>query len=666
MLKTNTFPAAGYANGSQGRMIGIVHDDSDYILPSGSPGEMIMIPPPRFIIMEVHHKGKEKKTSIFPCEKQQAVLEYKRDGKKFVYRCWSNMVVLTFALTIHETQGQTLPRIILLLGRLPGFNVGKITWSLLYVALSRTRKLSNIRFFPTGSTKYYHSMYFAHLMRLSMPENLKRWHRSYVNHSWDRNILRNEHLQKVRKAEKRLKRLGELKTKRLGWVELQSLVKQMGYKATTRDNKMNLFCKLKEHMVKQMVWKPSKDVKPSERKEDRRRKRAYQKMEAKSSQECKSSSRPSKRLRRRRQSKHDDELVRRKSYRNRSSCKRNSIYSDLTSTTPLRTVDPQGVQGKPPPKKHRKSKEKILMPPPIHAEHSSVKGLDNLGQTCYFNCIVQCLFHCPLFRDAIENVSQSARSFPVLRELQRLFTRMARPTSSTHLSPSRYFSAAMKISECESAGMNKNRQEDASAFFMMLVEHLRLKLKPLSELFEGELLSKLTCQRCSHSVAMSVPFKFLAISLPLDSNEQYSYALPGTHDIYDLLDGFVRPEFITGYNCTNCGVQDITEKKLDILSTPQILVLGLKRFKGIRKLNDFVQFPLELSLEYVNVDNEQYQLYQIAGVVVHKGPSIAAGHYISYVYSEGIWFEINDSSVREVEWEIVRNLRVYLLFYLRL
>ena len=69
MLKANPFPAEGYANGSQGRMIGIVHD-GNYVLPEGSPGEMIMIPPPRFIIMEVHHMGKEKKKSIFPCERQ--------------------------------------------------------------------------------------------------------------------------------------------------------------------------------------------------------------------------------------------------------------------------------------------------------------------------------------------------------------------------------------------------------------------------------------------------------------------------------------------------------------------------------------------------------------------------------------------------------------------
>ena len=153
MLKSNPNPPAGYANGSQGRMLGVLHEDSKYVLPSGSPGEMIMIPPPMFIIMEVHHKGKDKKKSILPCKKVETTLEYYRNGNEYSYKCWSNMVVLTFALTVHETQGQTLERIILLLGRLPKMNVGRITWSLLYVALSRTRKLAHVKFFPTGSTK---------------------------------------------------------------------------------------------------------------------------------------------------------------------------------------------------------------------------------------------------------------------------------------------------------------------------------------------------------------------------------------------------------------------------------------------------------------------------------------------------------------------------------
>ena len=577
------------------------------------------------------------------------------------------MVVLTFAMTVHETQGQTLRRIILLLGRLPGMNVGRITWSLVYVALSRTKKLAHMKLFPTGSTKYFHAMHFAHLLKLSMPANLKKWFRSYIDHRWDRNVLRNEHLQSVRKVEKRLELIGEDKTRRLMWTELLALVKQLGFKATTRNRKIELFCKLKEHMVKRLLWKASK-VKPAKKKGDRHRKRKAHVIEAENSQEYKSSSRPSKRLRGSKQSKHDDGLVRSTSYRNISSYKRNSSFSELTIPTARRSDDMVRVtrqNNKWTSKKHHKSIQKISMPQPIHAEHPIFKGLDNLGQTCYFNCIVQCLFHCPLFRDAIENVPPSARTIPILRELQRLFTRMARPTSSTHLSPSRCFSAAMKIPECERAGMNKNRQEDARGFFLMLVEHFRKKLKQLSELFKGELLSTVSCQRCSYSRAMNVPFKFLAISLPADSNEQYSYDIQRTHDIEGLLDDFVRPEFIT-YRCDHCGVQGIAEKKLDILRTPQILVLGLKRFDSLQKINDFVAFPSELGLKYASAGNEEHQRYQITGVVVHEGPSINAGHYLSYVYSEGIWLETNDSSVREVSWDTVKNMEVYLLFYLRL
>ena len=91
----------------------------------------------------------------------------------------------------------------------------------------------------------------------------------------------------------------------------------------------------------------------------------------------------------------------------------------------------------------------------------------------------------------------------------------------------------------------------------------------------------------------------------------------------------------------------------------------MKRFDGLRKINDFVVFPSELGLKYASAGNEEHQSFQITGVVVHKGPSIAAGHYISIVYTEGLWLEINDSTVREVPWEMVKNMGVYLLFYLR-
>ena len=67
MLKCNISTSHGYANGTQGRMVGILHD-KNYKLPRGKPGEIIMIKPPEYIMMEVLDK-KQKTISIVPWSK---------------------------------------------------------------------------------------------------------------------------------------------------------------------------------------------------------------------------------------------------------------------------------------------------------------------------------------------------------------------------------------------------------------------------------------------------------------------------------------------------------------------------------------------------------------------------------------------------------------------
>ena len=94
-------------------------------------------------------------------------------------------------------------------------------------------------------------------------------------------------------------------------------------------------------------------------------------------------------------------------------------------------------------------------------------------------------------------------------------------------------------------------------------------------------------------------------------------------------------------------------------------MLQLKRFSGLQKIDDLVKFPTQLQLKVVGAGSERHHCYRITGVVFHRGSTIASGHYISYVNAEGKWLEANDSSIREVSWEMVRNIKVYLLFYVR-
>ena len=399
---------------------------------------------------------------------------------------------------------------------------------------------------------------------------------------------------------------------------------------------MALFSLLKEHMVKQLLWKTSKDSNPGKIKGNRGRKRTALEVDAKNSDRSNSLGQ-SNRLRKCTQSKllpnsrQNDRLGRRKKKQ--------------------RT------------KKYGEGKAKMSFPPLSHRSRTNFAGLENLGQTCFFNSIIQCLFHCPLFRKAIKNVPQPVLSVAVLRELRLLFTQMDKKNSLGYLKTLRCFSAAANIPECKEADMNKNTPEDAGEFFLRLIQHFRVKFKRLADTFEGDLRSKLTCQRCFQTYIKTEPFGLLPLSFPESNNE---HEFPNRYDVYDFLNEFLKPEIISGYDCAHCPAQNPTEKTLDILSTPKVLVLQLKRFQGLQKIEDYVRFPAMLRLNYAGMGDEQKQLYRLTGVVCHKGRSIANGHYVAYVLAEEKWLKADDSTVQEVQYETVKRKEAYLLFYLRL
>ena len=61
--------------------------------------------------------GKDGIKSLVPCKLKVSEIDYRYEGKDRKYRCMSNQVSLSFAQTVHEVQGQTLSRVILVLGR---------------------------------------------------------------------------------------------------------------------------------------------------------------------------------------------------------------------------------------------------------------------------------------------------------------------------------------------------------------------------------------------------------------------------------------------------------------------------------------------------------------------------------------------------------------------
>ena len=149
---------------------------------------------------------------------------------------------------------------------------------------------------------------------------------------------------------------------------------------------------------------------------------------------------------------------------------------------------------------------------------------------------------------------------------------------------------------------------------------------------------------------------------------------------------FSQPEVLDEKNqwhCSKCNEFVNAEKKFDIWSVPQILIIQLKRFYaagnfyGMKKLNHYVDFPDEIDMrQYIigpqkNDENLKYRLFAISN---HMG-GLGGGHYTAYAKVQdpeslsdeyAPWYNFNDSFVSTAQIESVHSSSAYLLFYERI
>ena len=145
-------------------------------------------------------------------------------------------------------------------------------------------------------------------------------------------------------------------------------------------------------------------------------------------------------------------------------------------------------------------------------------------------------------------------------------------------------------------------------------------------------------------------------------------------ELTDLIENFSKKEILTAENqwfCPKCKSEQLAEKKMDIYTCPDILIIHLKRFRNEQKLDSFVNFPLtglDLTkhVKSIKKENENY-IYDLIGVGNHYG-SIHGGHYVAFAknHLKNKWYEFNDDSVNEMDNENnVVTKSAYVLFYRR-
>ncbi|CAF1698581.1 hypothetical protein HID58_051231 [Brassica napus] len=302
-------------------------------------------------------------------------------------------------------------------------------------------------------------------------------------------------------------------------------------------------------------------------------------------------------------------------------------------------------------------------------------GLENLGNTCFLNSVLQCLTYTEPLAAYLHDVGHEKRchvaGFCALCAMQK-HVRNALQATGKILAP-KYLVSNLR---CVSRNFRNCRQEDAHEYMINLLECMHKCSLPsgvssessdayrsslVHKIFGGSLRSRVKCAQCSHCSDKFDPF--LDLSLDISKADSLQRALTRFTAV-ELLDNGAKV-----YQCERCKQKVKATKELTVSKAPYVLTVHLKRFEAHRseKIDKKVDFASAVDMKpFVSGPCEGNLKYTLYGVLVHYGRSIHSGHYACFVRtSSGMWYSLDDNRVLQVSEKNVFNQKAYMLFYVR-
>ncbi|KAM5165087.1 ubiquitin carboxyl-terminal hydrolase 17-like protein 6 [Mantella aurantiaca] len=299
-------------------------------------------------------------------------------------------------------------------------------------------------------------------------------------------------------------------------------------------------------------------------------------------------------------------------------------------------------------------------------------GLQNLGNTCFVNSVLQCLtYTAPLANHMLSREHSKTceeKDFCMMCVMQSHIVKALSNTGNV-IKPMDVLNNLKHIASHFRLGT----QEDAHEFLRYAVDEMQRsclmdyfsnditqEASFIQQVFGGCLRSRIQCLKCK---TVSDKYEdFLDLALEIKSS----------HNINHALEEFVKAEELEGdnaYKCSECNELVSASKTLSLHRTSNVLTLALKRFASFNggKLSKDIKYAEYFDISpYTSDPNGQTHMYQLYAILVHRGTSCYSGHYYCYVKaSDDQWYKLNDTIVSRVDMKTVLNEQPYLLFYIR-
>ena len=303
-----------------------------------------------------------------------------------------------------------------------------------------------------------------------------------------------------------------------------------------------------------------------------------------------------------------------------------------------------------------KVNDNIVTGSSIFPTHRSPMPLQNLGNTCWMNSLLQCFAANPLLQkwflsEAINIQKIECPEAAVHNHLCRLFLAQIGEAS---FSPTDYFFAVWMMAP----QFATPEQCDSHEFFMTLRTKLdefyqkKFESQTFSNIFSWQFKVIESCENCGETRT------FIEQSFDVMLN------IENCSSMIEALNNFLYGT--SPRNCNNC--QRLCKRQYFFNTLPATLSVALVRASYSDKSVKNVLLPEEFSLEeYIDSDKKNElgdTRYSLIGTVVRPG-SGETGHYLANVKKYGQWYRCDDITITPVESNSILRDDACLAFYVR-